>query len=49
MRFNERAGDCFFGAFVTPDDELKHRIETLTFVNRDVNDGLRLVNTQQSV
>ena len=49
MRLNHGAGDGLFGRFVAPDNELKHRIETLTFVNRDVNDGLCLVNTQQTV
>ena len=49
MRLDKRTGDSLFRRFITPDDELKHGIETLTFVNRNVNDGLCLVDTQQPI
>ena len=49
MRLDKCAGDGFFGGFVTPDNELKHGIKALAFVDGDVNDGLCLIDTQQSI
>ena len=49
VRFYQRCRQRILGAFFAPDDELKHWIEPLTFIQRDVDERLRLIDAQHAI